>query len=207
MSENLSHFISDRRGPGEASWRAEADWAAGTAENVTTVDGVLVGQAPTQSRQISGDVELYNEGVNEDSWGRGATEGDPGTPLGGTLRKETDHLFVDADPNPDGYNSVSWVYNDIIDFGNYREIIVESASQQNEGRVAVVLSSRRHVDIEEWLQIGSKPYPRKTDTLDVSGVSSEYYLHLVARDNVLSLSGYDDSRRSEGEFYYVGLNA
>lgn len=207
MSENPSHFISDRRGAREASWRGEADWATGTAENVAVVDGVLVGQAPTQSRQISGDVELYNEGANEGSWRYGGTEGDPETPLGGTLTKETDHLFVDADPNPDGYNAVSWVYDGIIDFGGYREIIVESASQQNEGWVAVALSSRKYVDIEELYITESEPYPRRTETFDVSGVSNEYYVHLVARDNVLSLSGNDDSRRSEGEFYYVGLNA
>lgn len=207
MSEEQPRFTSDRRGPSGSSWKGDADWAAGVAENVSVVDGVLVGQAPAQTRQISGDVELYNEGVNEDSWGRGGTFGDPESPTGGTLTKETDHLFVDANPNPDGFNSASWVYNDIIDFGNYREIIVESASQQNEGYVAVVLSPRRYVDIEEWLPIESKPYPRQTDTFDVSGVSSEYYLHLVARDNVVRPHGGDDSLQSEGEFYYVGLNA
>ncbi|WP_154017972.1 hypothetical protein [Halorubrum sp. AJ67] len=211
MSRNPSHFISDRRGAREASWGGEADWATGTAENVAVVDGVLVGQAPTQSRQISGDVELYNEGANEDNWRYGGTEGDPNTPLGGTLTKETDHLFADADPNPDGFNAVSWVYDDVIDFGGYREIVVESASQENEGFVAVVLSTKKYVDIEEFYRTGgsdnhSGPYPRKTETLDVSDVSNEYYVHLMARDNVISSDGYDDSRRSEAEFYYVGLN-
>lgn len=206
MSGEKSRFTSDRRSPSDSSWADETDWVVGTTENVDVANGLLVGRVPDQSRQIPDGGELYNEGANEDSWVEGGTEGNPGSPLGGELIKEADHLFADPVPNPDGTNGVSWVYSSKIDFSNYSEIVVESASQENEAIIQIVLSPESYLDISNGeyyiINWGDGSFARKTDTFDVSGISTDYYLHLTVRDNAAF-----EERSVEGEFYYVGLNA
>lgn len=200
MSEN-SRFVSDRRTPNQASWDGEADWAEGTTEDVDIINGQVIGRIGTPD-QISGGQVLYNEGVNEGSWVEGANGGTEYSPLGGTLTKGADHLFAEVTPNPDDDNIVSWLYNDVIDFSNYTEIIIEAAVQ-GDGRFDIVLTQEAAFDYNgEYYYDAWYPenYPRQTTTFDISDVSEEYYLHLGAKDASLP-----SSQNAEAKFYYLGL--
>ncbi|MFD1570374.1 LamG domain-containing protein [Halorubrum laminariae] len=53
MTDGSSRFTSDRRTHQEASWAGQADWEAGTTENVELVADDLVGQSPLQTGEIS----------------------------------------------------------------------------------------------------------------------------------------------------------
>lgn len=52
MSDELGRFTSDRRNKDGASWKGEADWLAGTADNVNVVDGALVSQRLTTTSEL-----------------------------------------------------------------------------------------------------------------------------------------------------------
>lgn len=74
MTDQLSRFTSDRRGPDTASWRTDADWAAGVGENVEIADRGLVGQAPPTA-DVPPDSGVYHYsftgGSLVDDWGNG----------------------------------------------------------------------------------------------------------------------------------------
>ncbi|MFD1570151.1 hypothetical protein [Halorubrum laminariae] len=56
MTDGSSRFTSDRRGRGGASWTGQADWEAGTAENVDVTEDGLVGRLSTQNNETSNSV-------------------------------------------------------------------------------------------------------------------------------------------------------
>ena len=69
MSDKTSRFISDRRGREEASWGGQADWEAGTIENVDVTTDGLVGRDPAQTGDVpaSGTIADFESG-SLDSW-------------------------------------------------------------------------------------------------------------------------------------------
>jgi hypothetical protein len=69
MSDGECRFTSDRRGREEASWVGQADWEAGTVENVDVTTDGLVGRRPDQTGDVpaSGTIADFESG-NLDSW-------------------------------------------------------------------------------------------------------------------------------------------
>lgn len=53
MSDGECRFTSDRRGREEASWVGQADWEAGTVENVDVTTDGLVGRRPDQTQYLT----------------------------------------------------------------------------------------------------------------------------------------------------------